>query len=126
MSAPEPSDPSVAAAEAELVRLRAEAEAAEAQLKAAQARAALAAAEAEAASARAAQSPPAAHPGTPPDPLAETEPVPATAAPTGGPLDADQVDAIAKGYTFEATTLDLGALINGDPVPSAQIRIPLG
>ena len=52
MSAPDTTDPAVAAAEAELARLRAEAEAAEAQLKAAQARAALAAAEAEAAKAR--------------------------------------------------------------------------
>ena len=38
MSAPDTSDPAVIAAEAELARLRAEAEAAEAQLKAAQAR----------------------------------------------------------------------------------------
>jgi DNA helicase HerA-like ATPase len=125
MSASEPADPAIAAAEAQLARLRADAEAAEAQLTAARARAALAAAEADAASARAAQ----ADPVQPPDPLAETEPVPEAPPVPGdavsGPLDAEQVEAIVKGYTFESTTLDLGALVNGDPVPSAQIRIPL-
>ena len=30
-----------------------------------------------------------------------------------------------RGYTFEAATLDLGALQNGEPVAEAQIRIPL-
>ena len=30
------------------------------------------------------------------------------------------------GYTFAAATLDLGASMNGDAVPEAQIRIPLG
>ncbi|MFK4837514.1 helicase HerA-like domain-containing protein [Microbacterium sp. ZW T2_14] len=43
-----------------------------------------------------------------------------------GPLTQQDVDKIASGYTFEETTLDLGALLNGDPVTSAQIRIPLG
>ncbi len=42
-----------------------------------------------------------------------------------GPLDADEVAAIVTGYTFEAATLDLGALVNTEPVPQAQIRIPL-
>lgn len=42
-----------------------------------------------------------------------------------GPLDADEIAAIVAGYTFEAQTLDLGALVNTEPVPSAQIRIPL-
>jgi len=94
--------------DAELARLQAEAEAAEAALKLAQAKAALAAAQAAAAS------------DTPP----------ASAAPTAdaaasGPLDADQVAAIVKGYAFQGLTLDVGALVNTDPVPSAQIRIPL-
>ncbi len=53
MSESDQADPAVAAAEAELARLRAEADAAEAQLKAAQARAALATAEAAAAQAKA-------------------------------------------------------------------------
>ncbi|MDQ2698414.1 MAG: DUF853 domain-containing protein [Actinomycetota bacterium] len=42
-----------------------------------------------------------------------------------GPLAPDDVQKITSGYAFEAATLDLGALVNGDPVPSAQIRIPL-
>lgn len=42
-----------------------------------------------------------------------------------GPLTAAEVATITAGYTFESATLDLGALVNGDPVPSAQIRIPL-
>ena len=148
MSAPDTSDPAVVAAEAELARLRAEAEAAEAQLKAAQARAALAAAEAEAAKARVAgravaepaaaaepaaptvtePAPPVADAVEAPQPAAEPSARPATipAAAVDGPLDAEQVQAVIAGYTFTAATLDLGALMNGDAVPEAQIRIPLG
>lgn len=130
MSAPDSPDIAVAAAEAELARLRAEAEAAEAQLKAAQAKAALAAAEAEAAKARAQQ--PDAEPAAPTEPEAAPatpESAPAagqTSQPHAGPLTSEEVEAIRSGYTFEATTLDLGALVNGDPVPDAQVRIPLG
>lgn len=132
MSAPDTSDPAVAAAEAELARLRAEAEAAEAQLKAAQARAALAAAEAQAAQARigvpagpvAAPAPAVAEP-TEAAPVA-TPPAPTASAVSGGPLDAEQVQAVITGYTFAAATLDLGALVNGVALPEAQIRIPLG
>ena len=120
-------DPAVAAAEAELARLRTEADAAEAQLKAAQAKAALAAAEAEAAKARAAGDAPTAAPAP------ETANVVAAGAPSGdsaagasGPLRAGDIRAIVTGYTFEGETLDLGALVNTDPVPAAQIRIPLG
>ena len=138
--APETPDPAVAAAEAELARLKAEAEAAEAQLKAAQAKAALAAAEADAAKARAAggaaappsESAPAATSPAPaatpaPHATAERPPsgAPAADAPAG-PLDADEVAAIVRGYAFESATLDVGALVNGDPVPAAQVRIPLG
>ncbi len=148
MSAPDTSDPAVVAAEAELARLRAEAEAAEAQLKAAQARAALAAAEAEAAKARVAgravaepaaapepaaptvtePAPPAAEAVEAPQPASEPSARPATitAAAVDGPLDTEQVQAVIAGYTFTAATLDLGALMNGDAVPEAQIRIPLG
>ncbi len=138
MSAAEPVDPSVAAAEAELARLRAEAEAAEAQLKAAQARAALAAA--EAAAARAAAAPAGQATSTSPEqaaPAADVPPAPAElpstpaaeAAPQAvpaGPLSPEQVQTVITGYTFAAETLDLGALMNGDAVPDAQIRIPLG
>ncbi|MDY0910622.1 helicase HerA-like domain-containing protein [Microbacterium sp. CFBP9034] len=148
MTAPETPDPAVAAAEAELARLTAEAEAAEAQLRAAQARAALATAQAEAAKAKAggagsgddgpapdahlAEAPIAPAPATEAreaeaPAVAPAAPLPAEAPATAsGPLDDDAVAAIVKGYTFEAETLDLGALLNGDPVPSAQVRIPLG
>ena len=143
---PTASDPAAAAAEAELARLRAEAEAAEAQLKAAQAKAALAAAEAAAAKAKvtgvegapapapapapsASTTAPAAVGADRPAPAAQEQPTRPAAAPTQpGPLDRAEVEKIAGGYTFDAatTTLDLGALLNGDPVPSAQVRIPLG
>jgi DNA helicase HerA-like ATPase len=138
MTAPETPDPAVAAAEAELTRLRAEAEAAEAQLKAAQAKAALAAAEAEAAKARAGvvsetadQAPesagaPAPDPATPASAPQVPAPQPSASSPQDAPLDPEQVEKIASGYAFEGTTLDLGALVNGDPVPEAQVRIPLG
>ena len=129
-------DPVVAAAEARLALLRAEAEAAQAQLRAAQARAALAAAEADAATARVADIPAAeAGPAAPVAEPVEASPVtpPATTASTAtsvnaadGPLDAAQVKAVTAGYTFAAETLELGALMNGDAVPEAQIRIPLG
>jgi DNA helicase HerA-like ATPase len=147
MTAPETPDPAVAAAEAELARLRAEAEAAEAQLRAAQAKAALAAAEAEAAKAEAAKAEaakaeaadgadadeargPAGAPAPDaqaPVPVDEPAPSPTNAAPAnGGPLTQADVAKIAAGYAFEGATLDLGAVVNGDPVPDAQVRIPLG
>ena len=144
-------DPVVTAAEAELARLQAEAEAAEAELKAARARAALAAARADAAKVAAAAIPvaepaipvaeaaspvaeaasPVAEAATPaagaPSPVAEPpSPVAERADASTGPLDADEIAAIVSGYTFETATLDVGALVNTEPVPSAQIRIPLG
>jgi DNA helicase HerA-like ATPase len=115
----EPADADVAAAEAELARLRAEAEAAEAALKAAQAKAALAGAEAAVAKAKAGAS----HAKTAAP--AATEAAASTPPAAAGPLDADEVQAIIDGYTFDAATLDLGALVNTEPVPAAQIRIPL-
>lgn len=51
-------------------------------------------------------------------PAAQPEPTAEGAA--SGPLSADEVAAIVKGYTFEATTLDLGALVNTDPVPTRK------
>lgn len=142
MTAPSPADPAVTAAEAELARLRAEAEAAEAQLRAAQAKAALAAAEAEAAKARAAGNADAAAADAAPAEPAPAAPAPASAEPAAdgpepavapvdagaadGPLSSDEVAKVVSGYTFEGTTLDLGALVNGEAVPAAQVRIPLG
>ncbi len=52
-------------------------------------------------------------------------PVDAAAAPPA-PLTADEVGRIIAGYAFEGETLDVGALVNGNPVPAAQVRIPLG
>lgn len=151
MTAPETPDPAVEAAEAELARLQAEADAAEAQLKAAQARAALAAAQADAAKARAAgpstssgtaeaepvaepveaptSSPPTPEPaGAPASGSESQEPtaLPAPASTQAGPLSQPDIEKIISGYSFEAATLDVGALVNGDPVPEAQVRIPLG
>ena len=139
--------------DAELARLQAEAEAAEAALKLAQAKAALAAAQAARAaaggsaaggSAAAADSEaaapadseektdaeddiPASAPRNPPSPRNATPDAeaPASAAGSTGPLDADEIAAVVAGYTFEGQTLDLGALMNTEPVPAAQIRIPL-
>lgn len=58
-------------------------------------------------------------------PAAAPGAAPAAVPAAEGPLDADAVAAIVAGYTFEAETLDLGALVNGEPVPEAQVRIPL-
>lgn len=116
------------ASAAELARLRAEAEAAEAEARAAKAKAALAAAEAEAASA----------PGASvqvPEEMTDAQEAPAENAPAQpesprqpagtGPLDDAQIAEVVAGYTFADATVDLGALLNGEPVPAAQIRIPL-
>ncbi|GAA2075136.1 helicase HerA-like domain-containing protein [Microbacterium hatanonis] len=121
------SDPT---AEAELARLRAEAELAEARLQAAQARAALAAA--EAAHAVSAPTPDAAPipdaapaPDAAPTPDAGTSGPSAPAAPSSGPLSVDEVAALTDAYAFAGPALDLGALVNGEAVASAQVRIPL-
>lgn len=54
----------------------------------------------------------------------------ATAAPgatsaTPGPLDPDDVEKIRAGYAFAGPALEMGALVNGDPLPDVQVRIPL-
>lgn len=134
MTAPDPSD--AALAEAELARLRAEAEAAEAAAKAAAAKAALAAAEVEAARARAGVA--SAEQVAPPTTAAAdalAAPDAASSLPRddagplatdeAGPLTGDEVAAIVRGYAFEGPTIAVGALVNGDPVPEAQVRIPL-
>ncbi|UAJ80400.1 DUF853 family protein [Leifsonia sp. ZF2019] len=48
--------------------------------------------------------------------------VPSTAA---APLTPEAVAAIRAGYAFDAPALELGALVNGDPVADVPIRIPL-
>ncbi|MDD7929063.1 helicase HerA-like domain-containing protein [Microbacterium thalli] len=110
--------PDAAVAAAELARLRAEADAAEAALVAARARAALAAAEAAAARAPSGS----AASTAPAEPAAEAA---ATAAGPTAPLDAAEVDVIRQGYAFTGPALELGALLNGDPVPTVPVRIPL-
>ena len=107
------SEPSPDVSPVELARLRAEAELAEAQLAAAQARAALANAEATAARLGVTTT--------------GTGSTAASAAPaaSAGPLSAEQVETITRGYSFAEAALDLGALVNGEAVPGAQVRIPL-
>lgn len=125
-------------AAAELARLEAEAAAAAAELRLARAQAALAAARAQASKADAspteaatAETPPGGAPPaeTPPTEITDAEPAAApdaAASPVAaGPLDDSEVARIVQGYTFDETTLDLGALVNGEPVREAQIRIPL-
>jgi DNA helicase HerA-like ATPase len=108
------SDPTIDQAQAVARSAAAEAERLQAEAEAAMARAQEAAAAARAAveTARAAAVP---------------APAPAAAAPSAstGPLSAEQVDAIARGYAFEGAALELGALINGDPLPGVQVRVPL-
>jgi DNA helicase HerA-like ATPase len=41
------------------------------------------------------------------------------------PLGADDIDRIRTGYAFEGPALQMGALVNGDPLPDVQVRIPL-
>ena len=50
----------------------------------------------------------------------ETEPVGST---TKG---SDIVETVKAGYAFEGPALVIGALVDGDAVPEAQVRIPLG
>ncbi len=35
------------------------------------------------------------------------------------------VEIVKAGYAFEGTPIEMGALVDGDPVPEAQVRIPL-
>ena len=41
------------------------------------------------------------------------------------PLGAEDIDRIRTGYAFEGPALQMGALVNGDPLPDVQVRIPL-
>ncbi|MDQ1135977.1 DNA helicase HerA-like ATPase [Microbacterium sp. SORGH_AS 1204] len=188
MSEPGEAAPVPSAADAELARLRAEAQAAEAELRLARARADLAAAEAAAAAARAAAAGGAAEPraasaaeasaelaGSAPDDAAApvpaapapgapaptdaaasvpAAPAPAASAPaaapgtaaststtstststrpasapspaaSAAPLTEAQVAQIAAGYASGGAALELGVLVNGGPVASVPVRIPL-
>jgi DNA helicase HerA-like ATPase len=79
-------------------------------------------AQAALAAAEAAQQNQAAHAA---EPTGAPEPAPASVAPVAGPLGPDAVASIEAGYAFDAPALQMGALVNGEPVPEAQIRIPL-
>ncbi|TYL52666.1 helicase HerA-like domain-containing protein [Agromyces mariniharenae] len=61
---------------------------------------------------------------TPVAPAASTPAAPPAPA-ASGPLDAEQVAAIRDGYAFDGAALEMGALVNGDPLPDVPVRIPL-
>jgi uncharacterized protein len=61
-----------------------------------------------------------ADPDAPVEPGAHVDP-----APLVGPLAADEVGAVRAGYAFDGAALEMGALVNGDPDPETQVRIPL-
>ncbi|WP_395639964.1 helicase HerA-like domain-containing protein [Pseudolysinimonas sp.] len=44
---------------------------------------------------------------------------------TAGPLSAEEIAAVRIGYGFDAPALEMGALVNGTPLPDVPIRIPL-
>lgn len=148
-AAPDPTDP-VAAARAEAEALAAAAEQAQAAAAAAlkrleEASAAASASVRPTASAEPAASakPPAVAADAPATRKAAPEPatVPTAVAsgalasqlgvaPSGpasvpGPLGPDEVERIRAGYAFDGPALQMGALVNGDPNPGVQVRIPL-
>ena len=85
----------------------------------AEAEAALAAAKAAEKAAREA-----AEPAT--DPAAKPAEKPAAASRAAkGPLNKAAVETITAGYSFDEAALAMGALVNGEPVIDAQIRIPI-
>jgi len=45
--------------------------------------------------------------------------------PAPGPLTSEQVAVIRAGYTFDAPALEMGALVNGDPLADVPVRIPI-
>jgi DNA helicase HerA-like ATPase len=57
--------------------------------------------------------------------VAAAEPVPAPPAPVGPAATSDIVQLVTAGYAFEGTAIEMGALVDGEPVPAAQVRIPL-
>ncbi|MEO5921563.1 MAG: helicase HerA-like domain-containing protein [Pseudolysinimonas sp.] len=75
---------------------------------------------AEAEAALAAEKPPVAAEPAAADPAAAE---PAAASP--GPLNPTAVETITASYSFDAPALEMGALVNGEPIIDAQIRIPI-
>ena len=80
----------------------------------AEAEAALAAAE------KAATRPPSSRPTSPRSPSRPPHP-----AHLGRPLSKSAIETITAGYSFDAPALEMGALVNGEPIKEAQIRIPI-
>ncbi|WP_314139227.1 helicase HerA-like domain-containing protein [uncultured Plantibacter sp.] len=147
--------PSDAASDPQIAALQAAAAQAQAELEAAQAQAALAAAKVKAAEAAAALAASggatvAAGSGSASDAAAAEAPadvradVPTDDAVDGdasstapgtddlsadtigpGPLSLDDVLKIRDGYVVHGPALEMGALVNGEPVPAVQVRIPL-
>lgn len=121
-----------AAEAAEALQVQAQEAIRKAEEAAALAQAALDAQQRAADAAAASTAPEAAAPGTAAAPATASASQTSAAASTGtpaaapsGPLDADQVAAIRDGYAFEGAALEMGALVNGDPMPDVPVRIPL-
>lgn len=58
-------------------------------------------------------------------PAGSAAPAAAASATATGPLDQADIDKVKAGYAFADTSLELGALLNGAPLPDVQVRIPL-
>ncbi len=57
---------------------------------------------------------------------AAVEPGPVPAGPTEKSVSSDIVEKVKAGYAFDGPALVIGALVDGEAVPEAQVRIPLG
>jgi len=113
----------VSAAQAEAEAALAAALAAQANAEAAVARARELAAAAATASAT---TPPAsAAPASPAPPPTASAPAATAANSKAGPLDSERIEVIRAGYAFDGPALEMGALVNGDPLRDVPVRIPL-
>ena len=59
------------------------------------------------------------------DAAAAAKPAAPSSTPVEGPLGPYAIATIEAGYSFDAPALEMGALVNGEPVKKAQIRIPI-
>jgi uncharacterized protein len=50
---------------------------------------------------------------------------PTAADPGADPARSEIAEIVRAGYAFEGVAIEMGALVDGDPVPDAQVRIPL-
>lgn len=53
------------------------------------------------------------------------EPKPETSKPVASQPDSDIVAIVKAGYAFDGIAIEMGALVDGDVIPEAQVRIPL-